>query len=116
MSIKQKFCSECGAPLEENDRFCPVCGTKVIDEDENDERKPSSKKTPHSPVPENEKRSTDDAQSKKTTTLFSEPTKETGQNDIHASTEDNNYDDIGFWVIMITAFLILWVVFVYTGH
>ena len=26
---KAKFCTECGAQLDENDKFCPVCGTKV---------------------------------------------------------------------------------------
>ena len=31
MREKQRFCSECGAPLEENDHFCPVCGAKVVD-------------------------------------------------------------------------------------
>ncbi len=39
MSIKQRFCSECGAPLGENDKFCPVCGTKVLELDTLEETK-----------------------------------------------------------------------------
>ncbi len=30
-NAKPKFCSECGTPLEGNDRFCSVCGAEVID-------------------------------------------------------------------------------------
>ena len=26
-----KFCKQCGAPLEEDERFCPNCGTQVRD-------------------------------------------------------------------------------------
>ncbi len=62
MSTKQKFCSECGAPLEESDRFCPVCGAKVV-VDEPDQKKSPTKKVPNPPPVENENRSTDDAQS-----------------------------------------------------
>lgn len=28
---KSKFCSECGAQLEQNDLFCPICGEKVAE-------------------------------------------------------------------------------------
>ena len=46
MSRKQRFCSECGAPLEENDHFCPVCGSKVMDAGESDQKKSPIKKAP----------------------------------------------------------------------
>lgn len=46
MSTKSKFCSGCGTPLEEKNRFCPTCGMKVINEDEHNQEKPSIKKAP----------------------------------------------------------------------
>ncbi len=49
MNTKPKFCSECGAPLGENDRFCPVCGAKVVDADEPDHKKTPRKKVPTPP-------------------------------------------------------------------
>lgn len=43
MSTKSKFCSGCGATLEEGARFCGVCGMKVIDADEHTQKKTSIK-------------------------------------------------------------------------
>ena len=68
MVTKQKFCSECGAPLEENNHFCPACGAKIIDVDKSDQEKSPTKKVASTTPVENKKSSTDDAQSEKTTT------------------------------------------------
>ena len=66
MRTKQRFCSECGVSLEENDHFCPVCGAKVLDEDESNQKKSSIKKT--TPLAkESSKVSKDDIQSEKIT-------------------------------------------------
>ncbi len=45
-NAKPKFCSECGAPLGENDRFCPVCGAKVVDMNNHSKKKFPTKKKP----------------------------------------------------------------------
>jgi len=45
-SRQTKFCSECGVPLEQNDRFCPICGTKVIDVNEPKKKQSQIKKDP----------------------------------------------------------------------
>ncbi len=44
MSSIPKFCSKCGAPLEESDRFCPVCGIKIPDFNEPKKNEPAQKK------------------------------------------------------------------------
>ena len=49
MNTKSKFCSECGAPLEESNRFCPICGAKVIDLDASVLKKSPTKKAPSMP-------------------------------------------------------------------
>lgn len=56
-NIKPKFCSECGASLEENDHFCPVCGTKVVYVYESDQKKAPAKKAPTPPPPSKKKTS-----------------------------------------------------------
>lgn len=75
MSTKPKFCSECGAPLEENDHFCPVCGAKVMNEDESYQKKSPIEKKLGPTTEENKKQSTDDAQSEKIITPSSEQDK-----------------------------------------
>lgn len=30
VSVKPKFCSQCGSKLKENSKFCPTCGSKII--------------------------------------------------------------------------------------
>ena len=44
--VKPKFCSECGALLGKNDRFCPVCGVKVTNSERLSRKKYPSKKVP----------------------------------------------------------------------
>lgn len=51
MSTTLKFCAECGAPLDKNDRFCPVCGGKVIEDDEQNHEKSPAKNASSSPPP-----------------------------------------------------------------
>lgn len=55
MSIKSKFCSECDATLEENDRFCAVCGAKVVDMDEQNHEKSSARNASRAMPPKKSK-------------------------------------------------------------
>ncbi len=107
MSTEQRFCSECGAPLEENDHFCPVCGAKVVDMSSHSKKKSPTKKAPNSPPPENKKRSTDDTQSEKSKLPSPAPTIDTKQNNNNTSGEDNSSGNIG---LLVTLGLILAVV------
>lgn len=114
MKVESKFCSECGALLEENDHFCPVCGAKVAGLSEQKLKKSPKQKAPSPPAPKNTMRSIDDSRSKKNTEIPPKSEKEMGQNNKEASAKDNKLSIISWVVLSIVLLVLAGGIYIYT--